>query len=214
MFSPTRRPAPSSTARGRSRNTSIAGSLGGASASSSASSNIGVSATRLRMYQPTATSSAESRNGTRQPQAMKSASLWKPAISARIPADSRLPSGTPACGQLAQKPRRFGIAIFGRHQHRAAPLAADREALDDAEHDEPDRRPHADARVAGQQADQHGREPHQHQAQHQQFLAPDAVAEMAEDDPAERPRDEADGIGGEGEQRPDQRVERAGRTTC
>ena len=31
---------------------------------------------------------------------------------------------------------------------------------------------------------------------------------MAEDDAAERPRDEADGVGGEGEQGADQRVER------
>ena len=65
-----------------------------------------LSATRLRMYQPTATSIAESRNGTRQPQARKSASLWRPAISASTPAASRLPAATPACGQLAQKPRR------------------------------------------------------------------------------------------------------------
>jgi len=74
MFSPTLRPAPSSTARGRSRKTSMAGVLGGASAPISAS-NIGLSVTRLRMYQPTITRMAESRNGTRQPQRSKSAGV-------------------------------------------------------------------------------------------------------------------------------------------
>ena len=70
-----------------------------------------------------------------------------------------------------------------------------------------DRRPDADLRVGRQQADQHGRDAHQDEAQHQQALAPDPVAIMAEHDPADRPRDEAERIGGEGEQGPGQRVE-------
>ncbi len=100
------------------------------------------------------------------------------------------------------------VAVLGDHQHRAAPFAADREALDDAKDDQSNGRPYADAVVARHDPDQDGCEAHHHEAPHQQFLAADAVAEMAEDDAAERPRDEADGVGGEGEQGADQRVER------
>ena len=99
-----------------------------------------------------------------------------------------------------------GVAMLGRHQHRPAPFAADREALDQAQDDQRDRRPDADLLVGRQQADQHGRDAHQDQAQHQQPLAPDPVAIMAEDDAADRPRDEAERIGGEGEQGAGQRI--------
>ena len=102
--------------------------------------------------------------------------------------------------------------MLGRHQHRPAPFAADREALDEAQHDQRDRRPDADLRVGRQQADQHRRDAHQDQAQHQQPLAPDPVAIMAEDDAADRPRDEAERIGGEGEQGAGQRIVVTGRT--
>ena len=49
--------------------------------------------------------------------------------------------------------------------------------------------------------------PMMQQRQHEHRLAADAVAEVAEDDAAERPRDEADGEGAEREQRADQRID-------
>jgi hypothetical protein len=99
-------------------------------------------------------------------------------------------------------PRR--VAVLGDDQDRAAPLAAEREALHEPQDHEQDRREHPDRRVPGQQADREGRHAHQQQAEHEQLLAPDAVAEVAEHEPAERPRHEADGEGR-------QRLERPGR---
>ena len=159
------------------------------------------------MYQPTTTSSAESRNGTRQPQARNSASVWTAAMIASTPAASRLPAGDAGLRPARPEAAPRGVAMLGRHQHRAAPFAADGEALDQAQDDQRDRRPDADLRIGRQKADQHGGDAHQDQAQHQQSLAADAVAEMAEDDAADRPRDEAERIGREGQQRPGQRVE-------
>ena len=97
--------------------------------------------------------------------------------------------------------------MLGRHQHRPAPFPADREALDQPQDDQADGRPDADRGIGGKQADEHGGEAHHDEAEHQQFLTADAVAEMAEDNAAERPGNEADRIGGEGEQRADERVE-------
>ena len=62
----------------------------------------------------------------------------------------------------------------------------------------------ADLLVGRQQADQDGRHAHDHERQHQHALAADLVAEMAEDDAAQRTGDEADGEGGVGQQRRDE----------
>jgi hypothetical protein len=68
----------------------------------------GDSSTESRIHSPISTSTAESRNGIRQPQARKSASLCTTAITASRPLAISWPAGAPACGQLAQKPRRAG----------------------------------------------------------------------------------------------------------
>src|SRR3546814_10998981 len=70
-----------------------------------------------------------------------------------------------------------------------------------------DRGPDTDLGVGGKQSDEDSGDAHQDEAEHQQLLAADAVAEMAEHDPADRARDEAQRIGGEGEQGADQRLE-------
>ena len=54
------------------------------------------------------TSTAESRNGIRQPQARNDSSLWKTARKASRPLAISWPAGAPACGHEAQKPRCFG----------------------------------------------------------------------------------------------------------
>jgi hypothetical protein len=54
-------------------------------------------------------STADSRNGMRQPQEANASSDWKAASSARTPVASRLPAGAPACGHEAQKPRFSGL---------------------------------------------------------------------------------------------------------
>nr|WP_275586405.1 hypothetical protein [Geodermatophilus normandii] len=96
--------------------------------------------------------------------------------------------------------------MLGDDQHRAAPLTAEREALHQAQDDEQHGGEHADRRVGGQQADQE-RGPAHHQQRHdQQLLAADAVAEVPEDERADGPGEEADGVGGEGRQGPDEVV--------
>jgi hypothetical protein len=96
--------------------------------------------------------------------------------------------------------------MFGRHQHRAAPFAAYGEALDEAKQDKQDRGPDADLFISREEPDQHGRHPHQDEAQHQEALAADPVAIMAEDDASDRPREEAERISRERQQRAGQRV--------
>ena len=99
-----------------------------------------------------------------------------------------------------------GARPFHRQQHRAAPFAADADALqrpqDRQEHCAPD----ADRRVGRHKRDQEGRNAHAQQRRDQRRLAADAIAVMAEDRRADRPADEADEIGAEGQQRRRKRV--------
>ncbi len=89
-------------------------------------------------------------------------------------------------------------ALLGRvldhHQHRAAPLAAEADALEEAKGDEQDRRRDADLGVGRQQADQEGAQPHDDDGDGEHRLAADAIAEMAEDGSAQRPGEKADAI--------------------
>ncbi|EEF93800.1 hypothetical protein CATMIT_01563, partial [Catenibacterium mitsuokai DSM 15897] len=91
--------------------------------------------------------------------------------------------------------------VLGHVGRRAAVLAAQRQALQQAQHDQDDRREDAQGRVAGQDADQERRQAHQHDGDQEGVLAPDHVAEPAEHQRAERPHREA---GGEGEQGEDE----------
>ncbi len=77
-----------------------------ASALAWAALKTGDSSTCSRTYRPMMTSTAESRNGMRQPQARKASSDWNAARMASSPFASSWPPGAPACGQLAQNPRR------------------------------------------------------------------------------------------------------------
>ena len=90
--------------------------------------------------------------------------------------------------------------MFGHVGRRAAILAAEREALQQAQADQDDRRRDADGRRVGQQADDEGRQAHDQDGDEEGVFAADDVADAAEHDGAERTHDEA---GGEGEQRED-----------
>ena len=78
-------------------------------------------------------------------------------------------------------------SVLDGHQRRTTPLAADAEALSEAQHDEQNRCPDADRGVAGQQAHQHRRRAHEQQRVDQHWLAADLVAVMGEDGAAEGP---------------------------
>ncbi len=90
------------------------------------------------------------------------------------------------------------VGPFTRHQHRAAPFATDPDPLERRV-----RRPAAPAPqipilfVAGDQADHHCRDAHQHQRGDQRDFAADAIAEMTEQRRAERTGRESDEVGRE-----------------
>jgi hypothetical protein len=97
--------------------------------------------------------------------------------------------------------------VLGEERHRARRLAADREALRDAQRDQQDRGGDADGRVGGQEADARGGHADQADDEHEEALAADPVAEDPADDRAERSDEERDGVTGEHER---DRVARAG----
>ena len=90
--------------------------------------------------------------------------------------------------------------MFERHQLRTGQFAAERKALNDAQNDEKDGRPHANLSVGRQQSHEHGRRAHDRHGKKQQRAAPEPVAEIAADDGAERTRGEADAESGQGSQ--------------
>ncbi|KAI3489217.1 hypothetical protein L1887_46261 [Cichorium endivia] len=81
-------------------------------------------------------------------------------------------------------------------QRRAAPFAADGEALDGAQGDQQYRRPPADRGKRGENTDKRGGDPHHPDGEHQHALAAQAIAEVAEDHPAQRAKQKADAEGG------------------
>jgi len=98
------------------------------------------------------------------------------------------------------------MPVLHRHQHRAAPFATDAQPLHEAQGHEQHRGEHAGLLVGGQQADAERGHAHQHERRHEHGLAAQLVAEVPEDDAAQRPREEADRVGGKGRHRACQRV--------
>ena len=117
------------------------------------------------------------------------------------------PGGHAHLRPAAREAAPAGRRMLDGHQHRAAPLAAHADALHAPQQHQQHRRPDADRLVGGQQADEERRHAHDHQRVDQHRLAPDAIAEVAEDDAAERAGDEADGEGAERRQRADERID-------
>ena len=109
----------------------------------------------------------------------------------------------PRCNQPAAA---MAARPLHRDQHRAAPFAADADALQHAQHGQDDRAPDADRCVARHEGDQERGDAHQHQRGDQRRLAADAVAIMPEDRGADRPADEADEVGAERRERSGQRI--------
>ena len=103
------------------------------------------------------------------------------------------PMGGPELREGAVQGALFRRRVFRRQQRRAAPFAAEAQALAEARQRQQQRRHDADTLVARQQADNHRRDAHRQQRGHQRHLAPHAVAEVAEQRRANRPRDEGDG---------------------
>src|SRR5215216_6657135 len=97
--------------------------------------------------------------------------------------------------------------MLGDVDRRAAILAAERDALEDAQQDQQDRRENAGGGVCRKNADQEGRSAHQADGGEERALAPEAVADDAEDQRPERPEGEAGGEQAERGERAGGRVE-------
>ena len=111
---------------------------------------------------------------------------------------SSVPPAVETCWKLPNRAAAVLRRPFDHEGGRGAPFAAGRETLHDAHADQQDRRPDADRLVGGQQADGDRAERHQEDGEHQRRLAALGVAEPADHDAAERPRQEADAIGRKG----------------
>ena len=98
--------------------------------------------------------------------------------------------------------------MFGNVGGSTTVLTAQGQALQDAQADQDDGRGHADRGIAGQHADDEGRQAHDQDGDQEGVLAADHVAQAAKHQRAERSHDEA---GGKCQQRGDElrgRVER------
>ncbi len=80
--------------------------------------------------------------------------------------------------------------VLGDIGRGTAILAAERQPLHHAAGDQKRRRQPPDLLIGRQASDQERREAHQPQRQHERVFAPDQIAQMPEEDRAERPHDE------------------------
>ena len=87
--------------------------------------------------------------------------------------------------------------VLGRDEHRAAPFASERDALRDTERHQQDRPEPAGLVEGRQDADEAGRHAHDGHGDDQGGAAAEPVAEVSEQDRAERTHDERDADGGE-----------------
>ena len=97
-------------------------------------------------------------------------------------------------------------AVLDGEQNRARPFAAECESLHDPQQQQQQGCEYADLRGGGQQPHQSGGTAHQEHRQRERLLPADAITDMAEDEAADGPDDEADGEGGERQQRSHQRA--------
>ena len=89
--------------------------------------------------------------------------------------------------------------MFGNIDCRAAIFAAQRQALQRAQHQQHDRRGDAGLFEGGQQADAGGRAAHHRDGDQERIFAAHLVPEPAEHQRAQRPEEEADGKGEQAE---------------
>jgi hypothetical protein len=120
----------------------------------------------------------------------------------------QLPGRGPGLGPARPEPAPRRLTVLGDDQHRAAPFAAEGEALDEPEHHEEHRGRDADGVVSRQQSDGERSDAHHEQAQDEEFLTADLVAVVAEHEPAHRTGHEPDREGAERQQGPRDRIGR------
>ena len=98
------------------------------------------------------------------------------------------------------------VGVLEAQRVRTRLLAGGREALHEPQRDQQRRRPQADGVVRRQAADEERGQPHERDGEQEHPLAAVPVAEMPHEEGADRARDVADPVGGEGQQRARRRV--------
>src|SRR5271167_4918800 len=100
------------------------------------------------------------KNGMRHPQSRNSLpAIRLNASAARFARNS--PAGTPNCGQGGNETAMMvGSRPLHGQQHRAAPLAADPDTLDETQDGQDDRTPDADLRISRHERDEKRRNAH------------------------------------------------------
>src|SRR5262245_35681132 len=97
---------------------------------------------------------------------------------------------------------------LGNEQHSPSPFATKTHSLQQAQQDEKDGSQDANLLIRWQQANQESAEAHQHHGQHEHRLAAHPVAEVAEDDAAQRSSGIPNRIDAEGRECADRRIRR------
>ena len=96
-------------------------------------------------------------------------------------------------GELHERGEAVAIGrrgVLDRHGHGTAPLAADRDPLQESQHDEHDRGDDSDGIEVGQHANERGRDTDQHDAENQCGSAANAIAQAPEEHRAQGPCNE------------------------
>ena len=166
--------------------------------------NAGVSSTRNRTTMPITTSTRLSRNPIRQPYDRNCAGPNTTCSSAKMPVPRARPKAKPICGIAPIAAAPVLGAVFDGQQHRAAPLAAERKALQHPQQQQQHRCPRPDLRGGRQYPDQCRRDAHDEHGQRQAALTADPVADVTEHQTADGPHDKPDGERRERQQRADQ----------
>ena len=195
-FSPMRRPMPMSTFFLECFQIWPTGFLTTALCFSS-SWKTGVSFSRSRMNTAMTIRMTLARNGTRHSQPC-STSLSARAIRAKVPAPRSVPELDANERQGGEETTTAARGHFGDQRGGAGLLGTGAQALEDAEGHQEDRSQHPGLFKGGQQADGEAGHAHQADGQDQDHLAAEPVADVAEDNAAERPGGEAHTVGGEG----------------
>ena len=136
------------------------------------------------------------RKQARQPQARNASSGSRLAIE-KAPGGEEQAAGHADVRGRAEQAALLRWGVLDGEQHRAAVLTAHADPLEDAQHDQQDRRPDPDRVVRREQADQRRADTHDQQRHDQHLLAADPVAEVTEDQSPDRAGEEPDGEGAE-----------------
>ena len=189
-------PTAMSTAPGRVRNTSTTGTRTRWPAWA-IRWNTGVSDTDQRRYSETSSSGSAVRNGMRQPHSASSSALKLSVMTMKTTADRIEPIGRSQLRDRGEERVTLLRRVLGRDQDGATPLAAERDALHEAQQHEQHGAEPAHLAEGRQQSDEPGRDAHDGDRDQERRAPADPVTEVSEEDGTERAHEEGGADRGE-----------------